>query len=273
MPRFAANLSMMFGEWTFLDRFAAAAGAGFTAVEYLFPYDHPAEVVATRLRDNGLTQALFNMPPGDWAGGERGLAVLPDRKDEFRQGVRMAVDYGRVIGTPFLHMMAGIAPADEPAAVVAYRDALAYAADEAGKAGIGVVIEPINGRDMPGYFLNDFGRAVEIIHDLGRPNVGLQFDIYHRQIMHGDVLKSLEELMPLVRHVQVAAVPERHEPGTGELDDGRVLRALDALGYEEFVGCEYRPAGDTVAGLAWLAELGFHLDGQAAEERSSGTLH
>jgi len=252
MPRFAANLTMMFGEHAFPDRFGAAAAAGFTAVEYLFPYDFPAEFIAERLSDAGLKQALFNLPPGDWAKGERGLAALPERKDEFRQSVKKAVDYGRVIGTPLLHMMAGIASPGDPAAQAAYRDAVAFAADATGAEGIGLVIEPINGRDMPGYFLNDFERAVGIITDLGHPNLKLQFDIYHRQVMRGDVLTALQEMMPLIGHVQIASVPKRNEPGTGELDDFRVLRELDRLGYQGYVGCEYRPAADTVAGLAWL---------------------
>lgn len=264
MPRFAANLSMMFCERPFLDRFAAAARAGFEAVEYLFPYEHPAEAIAGSLHDNHLSQALFNMWPGDWSHGERGLAALPDRKDEFRAAVETAVTYGRIIGTPLLHMMAGIAPSSDARAAATYRDALAFAADEAGEAGIGVVIEPINGRDMPGYFLDDFDRAAEIIAAMDRPNVGLQFDIYHRQVMRGDVLTALSEMMPIIRHVQIAAVPERHEPGTGELDDGRVLRALDALGYRGFVGCEYRPAGDTFAGLKWRGALGFDSEARVA---------
>ncbi|KXF75515.1 hydroxypyruvate isomerase [Paramesorhizobium deserti] len=252
MPRFAANLTMMFGEYAFPDRFGAAAAAGFTAVEYLFPYDFPAEFIAEKLSEAGLKQALFNLPPGDWAKGERGLAALPEREDEFRQSVKKAIDYGRVIGTPLLHMMAGIASPDDPAARIAYRDAVAFAADAAGAEGIGLVIEPINGRDMPGYFLNDFDRAVEIISDLDHPNLKLQFDIYHRQVMRGDVLTALQEMMPLISHVQIASVPRRNEPGTGELDDFRVLRELDRLGYQGYVGCEYRPGGETVAGLGWL---------------------
>jgi hydroxypyruvate isomerase len=158
-----------------------------------------------------------------------------------------------VIGTPLLHMRAGIAPGTSPASVDSYRDALRHAADTAGEAGIGVVIEPINARDMPGYFLSGFEQAADLIAGIDHPNVGLQFDIYHRQVMRGDVLKGLESLMPMIRHVQVAAVPLRHEPCSGELDDLRVFDALDSLGYGGWVGCEYRPAGDTVAGLGWLS--------------------
>jgi hydroxypyruvate isomerase len=252
MPRFAANLTMMFNEVPFLERFAAARAAGFEAVEYLFPYDHPAETVADALRAAGLGQALFNMPPGDWAAGERGFAALPDRRAEFRDSVARAVAYGRIIGTPLLHMMAGLASFDDPVAVAAYRDAARFAADAAGEAGIGVVVEPLNRRDMPGYFLSDFDRAIDLVSDIGHPNLRLQFDIYHRQVMRGDVLKGLEAAMPLIGHVQVAAVPARNEPTTGELDDLRIFRALDDLGYRGWVGCEYRPAAGTLAGLGWL---------------------
>lgn len=255
MPRFAANLSMMFNEHPFLDRFKAAADAGFEAVEYLFPYDHPAEVVAERLASAGLKQALFNMPPGDWSIGERGLAVLSGREDEFRGSVRKAVEYAQIIGTPLLHMMAGIADPSSPGAKSRYRDALAFATDAAGVAGIGLVIEPINKRDMPGYFLNDFDAAIEFITSLDSPRLRLQFDIYHRQIMHGDVLTALADLMPLIGHVQIASVPRRHEPGTGELNDFRVLAALDTLGYRGYVGCEYRPADGTVEGLTWMKNI------------------
>ncbi|NSZ60086.1 hydroxypyruvate isomerase family protein (plasmid) [Agrobacterium tumefaciens] len=255
MPRFAANLTMMFNEHAFFDRFQAAADAGFEAVEYLFPYDYSADVVAERLQAAGLKQALFNMPPGDWAAGERGLAALPERRDEFRQAVGKAVEYAKAIGSPLLHMMAGIADANNPAATASYRDALANAADLTARDGIGLVIEPINGRDMPGYFLNDFNRAIGFIADLNHANVRLQFDIYHRQIMHGDVLVGLEKAMPLIGHVQIASVPKRNEPGTGELDDFRIFAALDELGYRGYVGCEYRPAGETVAGLGWMKRL------------------
>jgi hydroxypyruvate isomerase len=256
MPRFAANLSMMFNEHVFLDRFQAAADHGFKAVEYLFPYDFPADVVAERLAASGLKQALFNMPPGDWAAGDRGLASLPARRDEFRRSVETALHYARVIGAPLLHMMAGLSDARDPAAAAAFREALAFAADRTAEEGVGLVIEPINGRDMPGYFLNDFDRALDLIGDLGHPNVRLQFDVYHRQILHGDVLVGLEKAMPLIGHVQIASVPRRHEPGTGELDDFRIFEALDALGYDGYVGCEYRPERDTVAGLGWLTRAG-----------------
>jgi len=255
MPKFAANLSMMFNERPFLERFAAAATAGFSAVEYLFPYDYPADVVAEKLRDAGLNQALFNMPPGNWTGGDRGLASLSDRREEFESSLVKAIAYGKALGTPLLHMMAGIAPADDPTAASCYVDNLKKAADATAEAGISLVIEPINKRDMPGYFLNDFNRAFDLVVDLDRPNVSLQFDIYHRQIMHGDVITALRQMAPRIGHIQIAAVPTRHEPMTGELNDRMIFEEIDALGYQGYVGCEYRPAGVTEDGLGWMSSI------------------
>ena len=252
MPRFAANLTMMFQEHAFMDRFEAAAATGFRAVEYLFPYDFDMSQIARTLQDNHLTQALFNLPPGAWQTGDRGLAALPGRQKEFRQSVTTALRYAAATGVGRLHMMSGIARRDDAGACASYRESLAYFCDRAGQAGLDVLIEPINSRDMPGYFLNDFNYAADLIADLGYANLKLQFDIYHRQIIHGDVLNGLKTLMPITGHVQIAAVPQRHEPGTGELDDFRILSALDELGYTGFVGCEYRPAAGTVDGLGWL---------------------
>lgn len=235
-----------------MDRFAAAAAAGFDAVEYLFPYDFDMLQIGRALQENQLTQALFNLPPGDWQAGERGLAALPDRKDDFRKSVETALRYAKATGVARVHVMSGIARHDDTQARARYRDSVAYLCDHAGQAGLDVLIEPINARDMPGYFLNDFNYAADLIADLGAANLKLQFDIYHRQIIHGDVLTGLKTLMPVIGHVQIAAVPMRHEPGTGELDDFRILSALDDLGYSGFVGCEYRPAAGTVAGLGWL---------------------
>lgn len=252
MPKFAANLSMMFNERPFLERFQAASDAGFGAVEYLFPYDHPAEIVADALATADLKQALFNMPPGDWAAGDRGLASLPDRRAEFLKGLDLAVSYAKTIGTPLLHMMAGNAAWDSPASIAAYKDNLHRAADATAQAGIGLVIEPINTRDMPAYFLNDFDRALEFIDDLDHANVRLQFDVYHRQILHGDVIMALRRMAPKIGHIQIAAVPTRNEPTTGELNDRLVFSEIDAIGYQGYVGCEYRPAGVTEEGLGWL---------------------
>lgn len=255
MPRFAANLTMLFTEWSFLDRFAAAADAGFDAVEFLFPYEYPAAEIAGRLQRHGLKQALFNLPPGNWAAGERGLAALPGRRDEFRASVATALSYAQELGVERLHVMSGLAGRASASALAAYHDSISFACMQAARYQITIVIEPINGRDMPGYFLNNFDFAAELIRDLGAPNLRLQYDIYHRQILHGDVMKSLEALMPLIGHVQIAAVPLRHEPFSGELDDGRVLRHLDALGYAGYVGLEYRPAKGTLAGLTWRDKL------------------
>lgn len=252
MPKFAANLSMMFTEWDFLDRFAAAADQGFSAVEFLFPYAHAPDEIAARLDRAGLTQALFNLPPGNWEAGERGLACDPARADEFAASLARALPYAEATGVKRLHLMSGHGDAKNPAARGAYEEAIRRACAAAAPYGIDILIEPINERDMPGYFMNDFGLATEIIASLGLLNLKLQYDIYHRQILHGDVMKSLESLLPLIGHVQVASVPQRHEPGTGELDDGRIFRHLDALGYQGYVGCEYRPAGHTLDGLGWL---------------------
>lgn len=255
MPKFAANLSMMFNEVPFLDRFAAAADCGFTAVEYLFPYDYPAELVAERLQAAGLAQALFNMPPGDWAAGERGMAALPGREADFAAALDTAIAYAKVIGTPLLHMMAGLAQAADPQASATYRENLKRAADRTGEASIGLVIEPINGRDMPGYFLNDFNRAVDFIGEMDAGHLKLQFDVYHRQILHGDVITALRQMAPVIGHIQIASVPERHEPLTGELDDRKIFAEIDAIGYEGYVGCEYRPAAGTREGLSWMSRV------------------
>jgi hydroxypyruvate isomerase len=252
MPHFAANLTIMFNEWTFLDRFDAAADVGFTAVEFLFPYDHPPEAIAERLNRNRLTQALFNLPPGDWNAGERGLAALPGRFDELKAGVEMALSYAAATGVKRLHLMAGLAAWHDPDAVEAYRRAVAWTAKRLAPEAIDLVLEPINGRDMPGYFLNDFAFAEELIGDLALPNLMLQFDIYHRQIMHGDVAVALRKLMPIIGHIQIASVPSRHEPASEELNDRFLFEELDRLGYAGFVGCEYRPRGKTLDGLGWF---------------------
>ncbi|MGV8830784.1 MAG: 2-oxo-tetronate isomerase [Devosia sp.] len=257
MVKFAANLTMMFTEHDFLDRFTAAADAGFKAVEFLFPYAHEPDQIAEQLERNGLELALFNLPPGDWDAGDRGMAALPGRRTEFEQSITTALRYAAILRPHRLHMMSGLATRADPEAVATYRGNTAHACQAAAAQGASIVIEPINGRDMPGYFLNDFAWAAQTIAELSLPNLGLQYDIYHRQIMHGDVARSIDTLIDIIGHVQIAAVPDRHEPGSGELDDARILSHLDASGYEGFVGLEYRPAGDTVAGLAWRQKLGF----------------
>jgi hydroxypyruvate isomerase len=252
LPRFSANLSMMFTEWPFLDRFAAAADAGFEAVEYLFPYEHPPEAIHARLADNRLTQALFNLPPGDWAAGERGLAALPDRFAEVQAGVRTAIPYAKATGVKRLHLMAGNADRGDPAACAAYERAVAWTAETLAAEGVSLTLEPINPRDMPGYFLNDFAFTEALIERLGLPTLELQFDLYHRQVLHGDVTMALRRTMPIIGHVQVASVPSRHEPGGEEMNDAFVFAELDRLGYAGFIGCEYRPRAGTLEGLDWF---------------------
>jgi len=253
MPRFAANLTLMFTEVPFLDRFGRAAAAGFSAVEFLFPYDHPPEAVAEALVRNGLTQALFNLPPGDWAAGERGLACRPGRFDELLAAVETALPWARATGVRRLHLMAGLGERSETAHVAAYRRSVAAVADRLAGEGITVTLEPINRRDMPGYFLDDFDFAAELIAELARSNLALQFDVYHRQILAGDVVTALRHFLPIIGHVQIASVPARAEPGSGELADAFLFAELDRLGYSGFVGCEYRPAAGTEAGLGWYA--------------------
>jgi hydroxypyruvate isomerase len=255
MPRFAANLSMMFTEVPFLDRFALAARAGFRAVEFLFPYDHPAAEIATRLKDNGLELVLFNAPPGDWANGERGTASLPDRRAEFRDSIAKALDYAAALSCPRLHVMAGLAPAGmaHDTLTATYAANLDWAAEQAGKIGVKPVIEPINHRDIPGFFLNTTDQAAAVIQALGPARVGMQFDLYHCQITEGDIVKRVEKHLPLIAHMQVADNPGRNEPGTGEVNWPFVFARIDALGFRGWIGCEYRPAGETHAGLSWFA--------------------
>lgn len=258
MPRLAANLSMMFNELPFLDRFEAAAKAGFKAVEFLFPYEFPAAELKSRLDGAGLKQVLFNMPPGDWAGGERGLASLPGRQAEFRANVARALEYAAVLDCKLVHCMAGIPPAGTPFATAAalFAANLSWAAEQAGAAGVKLALEPINHRDMPGYHLNTMQQAADVIAAIGAEHVGLQFDLYHCQITEGDLTRRLEKHLPIVVHMQLADVPARNEPGTGEIAWDYVLPRIDALGYQGWIGCEYRPAGDTVAGLAWRKKFG-----------------
>jgi hydroxypyruvate isomerase len=252
MPRFAANLTLMFTELPFLDRFDAAAAAGFTAVEFLFPYDHPPDAVGERLHRNGLTQALFNLPPGNWDAGEKGFAARPDKFAELQQSLHAALPYAQATGVKRLHLMAGIADSRDVQAGVAFRKSVAVVAHFFAPHGIDVVIEPINARDVPGYFLNDFAFARDVIIDLKIPNLKLQFDIYHCQILHGDVTMRLREMMPIIGHIQIASVPSRNEPDSEELYYPFLFAELDRLGYGGFVGCEYRPRGKTVDGLGWF---------------------
>ncbi len=253
MPRFAANLSFLFTELPFLDRFAAAADAGFAAVECLFPYDHPPEAIARRLEQCALTAALFNIPAGDWTRGERGFAALPDRVGDLQAAVRQALVYADVTAVRRLHLLAGLADPASPVHRDAYRRAVVWTAEQVAPRGITLTLEPINSRDIPGYFLNDFTLALQLIDEMALPNVRLQFDIYHRQLLHGDVTMALRSLLPVVGHIQIAGVPGRHEPDAGELNYPFLFAELDRLGYDGFVGCEYRPRGSTRDGLGWFA--------------------
>ncbi|MDV4183028.1 hydroxypyruvate isomerase family protein [Rhizobium brockwellii] len=252
MPVFAANLTMMFNEWAFLDRFDAAADAGFAAVEYLFPYEATPEAIAERLARNNLQQALFNLPPGDWAAGERGIAALPGRFDALKADVERALDYAAATGVRRLHLMAGIADRHDEDAVSCYRRSVTYVAGRLVEKGIDLLLEPINGRNMPGYFLNDFGVAERLIAECGLPNLKLQFDIYHRQIIHGDVTMALRRLLPITGHIQIASVPSRNEPDGEELNYAYLFGEIDRLGYDGFIGCEYIPRGHTLDGLGWF---------------------
>ncbi|MBS9402328.1 hydroxypyruvate isomerase family protein [Halomonas sp. TRM85114] len=261
MTRLAANLSMLFPEHDFLDRFAAAAEAGFRGVEYLFPYDHAPETLRAALDEAGLEQVLFNLPPGDWEAGERGIACLPGREAEFRDSVVEALRYAKVLDCPRVHAMAGLLPqgADEAthaAHQATYIANLRFAAGEAAKVGREVLIEPINTRDMPGFFLSRQAHAMAVLGEIGADNLRLQFDLYHCQIMDGDLIRHLEHQFAAIGHVQIAGVPERHEPDVGEVHYPALFERIEALGYSGWIGCEYRPAGTTRAGLGWGRELG-----------------
>jgi hydroxypyruvate isomerase len=264
MPRFAANLSMMYNEHAFLERFDAAARDGFKAVEFLFPYEFPPSEIKARLADNGLKQALFNTPPGDWTGGERGLASLPGREDEFRRSIEIALDYAAALGNDRLHVMAGLV--ESPSLTRTqhsrerYRDVyiknLTLAASMAQTARVTIVIEPINTRDMPGYFLNRQDEAQAICEEIGLPNLQVQFDCYHCQIVEGDLAVKLRRDMKRpnagIGHIQVAGVPYRNEPDTGEVNYPYLFDLIDSLGYGGWIGCEYRPRAGTSGGLGWL---------------------
>ncbi|MGZ5893440.1 MAG: 2-oxo-tetronate isomerase [Caldimonas sp.] len=255
MPRFASNLSMMYAEHPFTARFAAAAADGFDAVEYLFPYEWPAATLAGELARHGLEQVLFNAPPGDWAAGERGLAALPGREAEFRAGIDQALDYAAALGCPRVHVMAGIVPATSAreAMKATYLANLAWAAQRAGDVKLDLLIEPINTRDVPGYFLNRQDEAHAVVAAVGAANLKVQMDLYHCQIVEGDVAMKLRAYLPGTRvgHMQIAGVPDRHEPDRGELAYSYLFELIDELGYTGWIGCEYRPAAGTSAGLAW----------------------
>ena len=254
MPKFAANLSMMFNEHDFPNRFAAAAKAGFDAVEFLFPYDYSPAEVAQWHKENNLKNVLFNLPPGDWAAGERGIAALPGREAEFRAGVAKAVEYALALGTPQLHMMAGLVPAGSDIAIhrKTYLENMKFAAQALAKHNLTLLLEPINTRDMPGYFLNTQVQAHELRVESGEPNVKVQMDFYHAQIMEGDLAETFKKYFKDIGHTQIASVPKRNEPDDGEVNYPYLYQLLDEMGYEGYVGCEYRPKGKTEDGLDWF---------------------
>jgi hydroxypyruvate isomerase len=254
MPRFCANLSLLFTEQPFIERCRAAAHAGFAGVECHFPYAVPAEQLAGELSAHRLEQVLFNLPPGDWPGGERGIACLPDRVEEFEAGVAQALSYARVLGCRRINCLAGLVPAgaDHRELLAVMERNLRFAARMLATEGIELLIEPINTRDMPGFLLNRSADALALMERVGEPNLKLQYDIYHMQIMEGDLARTLERELARIGHVQIADNPGRHEPGSGEINYPFLFDWLDRIGYTGWVSAEYLPAGDTVAGLGWL---------------------
>lgn len=257
MPRFAANLSMLFNEVDFLDRFAAARAAGFEAVECMFPYAIEAERIREQLGRHRLQLVLHNLPAGDWAAGERGLACDPRRVGEFQDSVGLALDYATRLGTPRLHCLAGKLPegVDKERAHLTYIDNLRFAAARCGEHGIELLIEPINDRDVPGYLLTGTEQAADVIAECGVSNLFMQYDVYHMQRMEGELAATLAARLPLIRHVQIADVPGRHQPGTGEIRFPFLFDLLDELGYQGWVGCEYLPRGATLDSFGWLEEV------------------
>lgn len=257
MPRFAANLTMLFTELPFLDRFEAAARAGFEAVEFLFPYAFSVDELKQRLDAHELRLVLHNLPAGDWAAGERGIACLPGRTDEFRDGVATALRYAQALGVTQLNCLAGVRPVDVPAEVVhqTLLGNLRHAAKALSAAGVNLLVEPINTFDIPGFHLHRTQQVLDLLDDVGAPNAYLQYDVYHAQRMEGELGATLQKHLARIGHIQIADNPGRHEPGTGEINHAWLFKHLDALGYAGWVGCEYRPAASTAAGLGWREQL------------------
>jgi hydroxypyruvate isomerase len=257
MPKFAANLSMLFIEHPLLERFERAAAAGFTAVELQFPYDHAADAIKTQLDAHGLQLVLHNLPPGDWAAGERGIACHPDRVAEFRDSVARGIAYAHTLGVGQLNCLAGKAPAGVADQTLRRTlvDNLRYAAGELKKAHIKLLIEPINSFDMPGFYVNRTAQALAILDEVGADNAYLQYDLYHAQRMEGELSVTVEKHLARIAHIQIADNPGRNEPGTGEINYAFLFRHLDRIGYAGWVGCEYKPATTTEAGLGWRQRL------------------
>ena len=254
MPRFNANLTMLFTEAPFLDRFARARKAGFDAVEFLFPYDFDKDDLKKALGENGLKQVLFNLPAGDWAAGERGFAIFPDRIDEFRRGVRSAIEYAGALGCRQINCLSGVAPQKYTVETLhtTFVANLRFAAEELKKHGIKALIEPINHYDIPGFFLNTVEQADAIIGEVGSDNLFIQYDLYHQQRMRGELIATYQKYKDRIAHIQLADNPGRNEPGTGEINYGFLFAALDAAGYDGWIGCEYKPKAGTEEGLGWL---------------------
>jgi hydroxypyruvate isomerase len=255
MPHFAANLTMLFTELPFLERFKAAADAGFDAVEFLFPYDFEKSEVAAALHDNGLKLVLHNLPAGDWGKGERGIACHPDRVAEFRAGVDKAIDYAKALRCPQLNCLSGILPAGVSGAQAkaTLLDNLRYASEKLQAAGIGLLLEPVNSRDIPGFFVDRPSFGFALLSEAGVGNLKLQYDIYHAQVMEGDIANTIEREFARIGHIQIADNPGRNEPGTGELNYPFLFGRLDALGYAGWIGCEYKPKTTAAEGLSWFA--------------------
>jgi hydroxypyruvate isomerase len=257
MPKFAANLTMLFNEVPFLERFAAARAAGFEAVEYLFPYAYDKNELAGLLKTHGLKQVLHNLPAGNWDGGERGIACHPDRVEEFRAGVDKAIEYATALGCPQVNCLAGKVPAGvtREQAHATFVANLKFAADKLKKAGLKLLIEPINSHDIPGFFLNYTAQAAAILDEVGSDNLYIQYDLYHAQRMEGELAATAQKYLPRIAHIQLADNPGRNEPGTGEMNYPFLFRHLDAIGYRGWIGCEYKPKTTTVEGLGWIKAL------------------
>lgn len=259
MPKFAANLSMLFQELPVIERFGAAANAGFHAVEFLFPYEYPVEQLQAELTRHNLIQVLFNLPAGNWAAGDRGMAVDPSRREEFAAGVEKALLYAKALGVPQVNCLAGKAPASvsekEQRATLVQN--LRLAADRLATANVRLLVEHINYRDMPGFTLNTTAQVLSVLDEVAHPNIFLQYDIYHAQRMEGELMTTFEKNKDRIAHIQIADNPGRHEPGTGEINYRYVLAALDRMGYDGYVGLEYIPSGDTVSSFKWIKEYGF----------------
>lgn len=257
MQRISSNLSMLFTELPFMDRFAAAAKAGFKGVEYLFPYDFAKEEISAELKAHGLAQILFNLPAGNWSEGERGIACHPDRVGEFRVGVAKAIEYAKALGNTQVNCLAGVAPAGIDHATLrrTFVENLRYAAAELESAGILLIVEPINSYDIPGFYLNRSAQALDIFDEVRSGNLKLQYDIYHMQRMEGELAATIERLLPHIAHIQVADNPGRHEPGTGEINYSFLFAHLDRLGYEGWIGAEYKPKTTTTEGLRWFGAV------------------